>query len=287
MNYKKVMLIISCFFVVGCSSLKKKSDVSYENSERRNINEKVYIKKKEYLKLSDGKEIVQTPETWNGEVREYREINGTKFIEIYDPLEPLNRRVYYFNYYLDKYILIPAVNTYEYITPEFVQKGVSNFFGNLQEINTFLNSLLQFEGKKATITLARFGINSTFGVLGLFDVASALELPKTYEDFGLTLGKYGIGNGPYLVLPGFGPSNLRDTTGKAAGILTVAEINPYDNPVGVDVTHPGVSGISVINTRQENKNFRYYGTGSPFEYEYVRYFYTKYRETLVDIKQKN
>ncbi|MGL4652215.1 MlaA family lipoprotein [Cetobacterium sp.] len=287
MNYKKVMLIISCFFVVGCSSLKKKSDVSYENSERRNINEKVYIKKKEYLKLSDGKEIVQTPETWNGEVTEYSEINGTKFIEIYDPLEPLNRRVYYFNYYLDKYILIPAVNTYEYITPEFVQKGVSNFFGNLQEINTFLNSLLQFEGKKATITLARFGINSTFGVLGLFDVASALELPKTYEDFGLTLAKYGIGNGPYLVLPGFGPSNLRDTTGKAAGILTVAEINPYDNPVGVDVTHPGVSGVSVINTRQENKNFRYYGTGSPFEYEYVRYFYTKYRETLVDIKQKN
>lgn len=287
MNYKKVMLIISCFFVVGCSSLKKKSDVSYENSERRNINEKVYIKKKEYLKLSDGKEIVQTPEAWNGEVTEYSEINGTKFIEIYDPLEPLNRRVYYFNYYLDKYILIPAVNTYEYITPEFVQKGVSNFFGNLQEINTFLNSLLQFEGKKATITLARFGINSTFGVLGLFDVASALELPKTYEDFGLTLAKYGIGNGPYLVLPGFGPSNLRDTTGKAAGILTVAEINPYDNPVGVDVTHPGVSGVSVINTRQENKNFRYYGTGSPFEYEYVRYFYTKYRETLVDIKQKN
>ena len=90
-----------------------------------------------------------------------------------------------------------------------------------------------------------------------------------------------------MVLPGFGPSNLRDTTGKAAGILTVAEINPYDNPVGVDVTHPGVSGVSVINTRQENKNFRYYGTGSPFEYEYVRYFYTKYRETLVDIKQKN
>ncbi|MGL5545086.1 MAG: MlaA family lipoprotein [Cetobacterium sp.] len=284
MNYKKIMLIISCFFVVGCSSLKKKSDVSYKNSEKRNINEKVYIKKKEYLKLSDGKEFLQTPEAWNGEVTEYKEINGTKFIEIYDPLEPLNRRIYYFNYYLDKYILIPAVNTYEYITPEFVQKGVSNFFGNLQEINTFLNSLLQFEGKKATITLARFGINSTFGVLGLFDVASALELPKTYEDFGLTLAKYGIGNGPYLVLPGFGPSNLRDTTGKAAGILTVAEINPYDNPVGVDVTHPGVSGMSVINTRQENKNFRYYGTGSPFEYEYVRYFYTKYRETLVDIK---
>ncbi|MGL4357498.1 MlaA family lipoprotein [Cetobacterium sp.] len=284
MSCKKIVLILSCLFVVGCSAVKKNSDISEPKAERRSINEKVHLQEKEYLKLSDGKEIIQGPEVFNSEVVEYTEINGTKFIEVYDPLEPLNRRVYYFNYYLDKYVLIPAVNTYEYITPTFVQKGVSNFFSNLQEINTFLNSLLQFEGKKATITLARFGINSTFGVLGLFDVASALELPKTYEDFGLTLAKYGVGNGPYLVLPGFGPSNLRDTTGKAAGILTVAEINPYDNPVGVDVRHPAVSGMSSINARQENKNFRYYGTGSPFEYEYVRYFYTKYRDTLVDIK---
>lgn len=284
MNFKKVFVILNCLFVIGCSSMRKTPESSVQVSERRNITEKVYVDKREYLKLSVGKEIMQSPEMSNREIADYKEVNGTKFIEVYDPLEPLNRRIYYFNYYLDKYVLIPAVNTYEYVTPNFVQKGVSNFFSNLQEINTFLNSLLQFEGKKATITLARFGINSTFGVLGLFDVASALELPKTYEDFGLTLAKYGVGNGPYLVLPGFGPSNLRDTTGKATGILTISEINPYDNPVGVDITHPAVSGMSAINTREENKNFRYYGTGSPFEYEYVRYFYTKYRDTLVDIK---
>ncbi len=79
------------------------------------------------------------------------------------------------------------------------------FDENLQEINTFINSLLQFEGRKATITLVRFGINTTLGILGLFDIASKLKLPKQYEDFGLTLAKYGVGNGPYLVLPLFGP----------------------------------------------------------------------------------
>ncbi|MGL5087851.1 MAG: MlaA family lipoprotein, partial [Cetobacterium sp.] len=254
-----------------------------KNNEN-NLNKKIHIDKKSYLALSNGKEIIYQPSNLENNVVLYKEVDGTKFIEVYDPLEPLNRRIYYFNYYLDKYILIPAVNTYEYITPNLVQKGVSNFFSNLGEINTFLNSVLQFEGKKATITLARFGINSTFGIFGVFDVATALELPKNYEDFGLTLAKYGIGNGPYLILPGFGPSNLRDTTGKAVGIVAVSETNPYDMPIGLDITHPGITTLNAVDIRKVSKNFRYYGTGSPFEYEYVRYFYTKYRETLTEIK---
>lgn len=284
MNYKKLITITGCIFFISCSPLKTKNDISEKKIEKKeSLNQHTHLKSNEYLKLGNGKEVVYQPEGIRSEVVEKKEINGTKFIEVYDPLEPLNRRIYYFNYYLDKYVLIPAVNTYEFIAPKFVQKGVSNFFSNLQEINTFINSILQFEGRKATITFVRFGINSTIGILGLFDVASALELPKTYEDFGLTLAKYGVGNGPYLVLPGFGPSNLRDTAGKAAGIVSISEINPYNQPVGFDVNNPGVTTMGAINARKENQNFRYYGTGSPFEYEYVRYFYTKYRDTLIDV----
>ncbi|MGL5001224.1 MAG: MlaA family lipoprotein [Cetobacterium sp.] len=281
MNFKNILICLSFFSFISCTSVKSTSNSATRNNHQNHLNEKIEPNKKSYLALYNDKEVIHEPLNI---INSIEEVNGTKFIEVYDPLEPLNRRVYYFNYYLDKYILMPVVNTYEYITPNLVQKSVSNFFSNLSEINTFLNSLLQFEGRKATITLARFGINSTFGILGMFDVATSLELPKNYEDFGLTLAKYGIGNGPYLVLPGFGPSNLRDTTGKAVGIIAVSEVNPYETPIGLDVTHPGITTLSSIDTRRNNKNFRYYGTGSPFEYEYVRYFYTKYRETLVEIK---
>ncbi|MGL4425827.1 MAG: MlaA family lipoprotein [Cetobacterium sp.] len=284
-SYKKILLCLSCTFIVGCTSIESNfSEKVSQEKQTHKINEKIELNKKSFLALSNGKEMSYSPETSNNETLEYKDIDGTKFIEVYDPLEPMNRRIYYFNYYLDKYVLIPTVNTYDYLTPKIVQRRVSKFFSNLQEINTFLNSILQLEGKKATITLVRFGINSTVGVLGLFDVATSLDLPKNYEDFGLTLAKYGIGNGPYLVLPGFGPSNLRDTTGKAVGVMTLSEINPYDSPIGLDIRHPGVSTLNLIDIRKTNKNFRYYGTGSPFEYEYVRYFYTKYREALIEVK---
>lgn len=281
MNYKKIILLSALTLFVSCSSTPKKTDeiVYHKPVFKETAQEKTM--EKEYLELGIDKEILPQPIKAREVVRE-KTVNGTKFIEVYDPLEPLNRRIYYFNYYLDKFILIPAVNTYEFLVPDVAQKGVSNFFSNLQEISTFLNSLLQFKGKKATISLARFAINSTFGILGVFDVASAMELPKTYEDFGLTMAKYGVGDGAYLVLPGFGPSNLRDATGLGLGTLTLAEVNPYNDPVGVNVNNWGVAGLSGINKRKEQKSFRYYGTGSPFEYEYVRFIYTKYRETLVN-----
>ncbi|WP_297596636.1 VacJ family lipoprotein [uncultured Cetobacterium sp.] len=287
MSCKKMTLIVSFALLIGCSSTEKKLDTTQKESRKNSgIIEKVAVKNKEYLKLDLGKEVVPQPIISTGEVIQKKEVNGTKFIEVYDPLEPLNRRIYYFNYYLDKYVLIPAVNVYEFIAPNMVQKGVSNFFSNLQDISTFINSLLQLEGRKATITLARFGINTIVGVLGLFDVATRMELPKTYEDFGLTFAKYGVGNGPYLVLPGFGPSNLRDTTGKSIGAATIYNIDPYDS-VGVDVNNWGVAAVDAVNIRKETKKFRYYGTGSPFEYEYVRYFYTKYRDTLIGINDVN
>lgn len=250
MNFKRIGTLFILLILFGCSSLNKKENIDISNSKNNNVS----IKKEE----------------------------ATKFIKVYDPLEPFNRRIYSFNYYADKYVMIPAVEAYEFIMPKIAQKGVSNFFANLQEINTFINSLLQFEGRKATITLVRFGINTTLGILGLFDVASKLKLPKQYEDFGLTLAKYGVGNGPYLVLPLLGPSNLRDATGKLAGIATTSTIDPYSK-VGVNVTDLPMTTANVINTRKENEGFRYYESGSPFEYEYVRFIYTKYRETLKEV----
>ncbi|MEF9933380.1 MAG: VacJ family lipoprotein [Cetobacterium sp.] len=210
-----------------------------------------------------------------------QDVKDTKFLAIYDPVEPFNRRMYYFNYYLDKYFLIPVVNTYEFVTPTPLQKGVNNFFNNFQNVSTFANSILQFKLGKAAVTALRFGVNSTVGILGLFDVATDIGLPKTYEDLGLTLAYYGVGNGPYLVLPGYGPTNLRDITGKAVGGVLIYEADIY-HPL--DFRADGIEGGSLyaINTRKNTKSFRYYGTGTPFEYEYVRFFYTTYRDILKD-----
>lgn len=281
MNYKKLAILICFIGLMGCSSTKQRS-VKQEKEKQYTILEESRIQNGEYLELSNGQKTVLEPVVFENEVAEKKEINGTKFIEVYDPLEPLNRRIYYFNYYLDKFVLIPAVNIYEFVTPTILQDGVSNFFTNLQEVNIFANSLLQIKGKKATIAFTRFLINSTLGIFGLFDVATALELPAVYEDFGLTLAKYGVGDGPYLVLPGFGPSNLRDGTGQAVGLFTLYKTNPYDN-VGLDTNNWEYGAAGTINARKKNKNFRYYGTGSPFEYEYVRYLYTEYRNTLAEV----
>ena len=131
----------------------------------------------------------------------------TDLVGVYDPWEPFNRRMYYFNAKLDKYILLPTVRVYQAVTPAPVEKGVHNFFRNLREIKTFSNSVLQGETKKSLITFNRFAINSTFGVFGLFDVATKVGLRRQREDFGLTLANYGVKEGPYLVLPLFGPSS--------------------------------------------------------------------------------
>jgi len=197
-------------------------------------------------------------------------------VAVYDPWEPFNRRMYYFNAKLDKYVLLPTVKAYQTVTPAPMEKGVHNFFRNLREIKTFSNSVLQGETKKSLITFNRFTINSTFGVLGLFDVATRVGLKRQKEDFGLTLAKYGVKDGPYLVLPLFGPSNLRDATG--LGVDTV--FKGYADPLEIaDASQSDIEFILLngIDARA-NIDFRYHGTGSPFEYEIVRYLYFKLRK---------
>ncbi len=130
-----------------------------------------------------------------------------------DPLEGLNRGIYKFNDVADKAVFKPVAGAYKAVAPTPVRTGVNNFFGNLKTFITTVNQVLQFKFNKAAESATRFVVNSTVGIAGLFDVASKTGIPQYKEDFGQTLGYWGVGNGAYLMLPFFGPSTLRDTGG--------------------------------------------------------------------------
>ena len=130
-----------------------------------------------------------------------------------DPLEPLNRGIYKFNDGADALLIKPAGEFYSLIVPQWIRSGVSNFFSNINDVIVALNGLLQGKMSQAGSDVARLAINTTVGVLGLFDFATGWGFEKHDEDFGQTLGYWGIGDGPYIVLPILGPSNLRDTVG--------------------------------------------------------------------------
>ena len=128
---------------------------------------------------------------------------GNFISDVYDPWEPFNRRMYYFNYQVERLVVSPVINTYKFITPDFVEHRVTNFFKNIKVLNTLANSTLQMKGRKSMRALGRFTINTILGLGGIFDVASKMGMPKPYEDFGLTLAHYGVKRGPFLVLPFF------------------------------------------------------------------------------------
>jgi phospholipid-binding lipoprotein MlaA len=135
-----------------------------------------------------------------------------------DPLEPLNRGIYKFNDVVDKAVLKPVATGYKEAMPDLVRSAVGNFFSNLDDVLVLLNDLLQFKLDRAASDISRLIWNTTVGIAGLIDVATPMDLPKHNEDFGQTLGYWGIGNGPYLVLPFYGPSTLRDTVGTVVDI---------------------------------------------------------------------
>lgn len=140
----------------------------------------------------------------------------------HDPFESYNRAMFSFNDSLDENVMKPVAKAYKDYVPSPVQSGVSNFFGNLGDILVVLNDLLQGKFSQARDDTLRVFVNSVFGLLGLFDVASHMELPKHHEDFGQTLGVWGVSDGPYLVLPFLGPSSVRDT----AGLLVDSTADP-------------------------------------------------------------
>ena len=193
-----------------------------------------------------------------------------------DPFEEFNRRMYHFNYEIERIVITPVVNTYKFITPDFVENRVSNFFKNTKVLNTMANSAFQFKGRKSMRALGRFSINTILGLGGLFDVASKMGMPKPHEDFGLTLAYYGVGRGPYLILPILGPTYLRDAFGMAVDGSVAGKVDIYHRMSLFNSTNAGFSILRGIDMRK-NIDFHYHQTNSPFEYEYVRYLYSKYR----------
>lgn len=127
-----------------------------------------------------------------------------------DPLEPLNRSVHQFNDAVDRTVFKPVAKTYRDLTPTPIQRGIRNFFNNLEDAWSIVNNILQFKGEAAGDSFFRFGVNTFIGLGGILDVATEMRIERHTEDFGQTLGRWGVGAGPYIVLPFLGPSNLRD-----------------------------------------------------------------------------
>ena len=163
-----------------------------------------------------------------------------------DPWEGFNRSMFTFNETVDEYGLKPLAQGYDAVTPNFMQKGISNFFSNLGEVPNVFNNLFQGKFDETASSTFRFIINSTFGIFGLFDVASEMGLRPYNEDFGQTLGYWGVSSGPYLVLPFFGPSTVRDASGM------VVDYSIYDSMDAYEFTNNDkwiARGINVIQLR--------------------------------------
>ncbi len=148
-----------------------------------------------------------------------------------DPLEGYNRAMFKFNDTVDQVALKPVATAYKTVTPSFVQTGVGNFFGNLADVWSAVNNLLQGKGEAGLQDVVRVGMNSTFGIFGLIDIASQAGIPKHSEDFGQTLGWYGVQPGPYVMLPLLGPSTVRDTV--ALPLDITGDPWRYKDPVSV------------------------------------------------------
>jgi phospholipid-binding lipoprotein MlaA len=169
-----------------------------------------------------------------------------------DPLAPFNEKMFWINLKLDKYVLRPVATGYADVLPEDVRRHIGNFWDNVGVIPRFANNLFQLKVQRAGTEVGRFAINSTLGGVGFFDVADSwFGLKEHDEDFGLTLGHYGVGMGPYLVLPFYGPSSIRDTVGRAAD----GAMNPMSYTLPWYISLPATAGASVasaVNYRSLN-----------------------------------
>ena len=194
-----------------------------------------------------------------------------------DPLEPMNRAIFGFNEVVDDAILKPAANTYKYITPDPIETGVSNFFSNAGEVSTIANDILQLKFDQAGHDLARFSINTTIGILGIFDVATSMGFQKNREDFGQTLGYWGMPQGPYLVIPFFGASSFRD----APGLYADQQISPIDQLHNKEEL--ALTTLNIIDIRARLlRATRILDTAAKDKYIFIRESYLQQREVLVN-----
>ncbi|MEP7083418.1 MAG: VacJ family lipoprotein, partial [Betaproteobacteria bacterium] len=197
--------------------------------------------------------------------------------QVYDPLEPVNRVIFNVNDTLDRVIVRPVAQGYVNVVPRLVRTGVSNVFGNISDAFSAINNLLQGKREALGNDMGRVLVNTTFGLGGIFDIASEGNIEKHDEDFGQTLGYWGVGPGPYLVLPILGPSNIRDT----AGLVVQGYLDP------VNQVTPPENQWELIVLRALDTRARLLGTedlvaGAALDkYTFIRSAYTQRRRSQV------
>lgn len=196
----------------------------------------------------------------------------------YDPWEKLNRFTYRFNARFDDHVFLPVANGYRRVLPSPVRVGIHNFFSNLAEIQSIVNYAVQLRWINGGRNIGRFVINSTIGIGGLLDIATKLHLPAAQTGLSATLATYGVHPGPYLVIPLLGPSTLRDGVGFLGDYGVNYSIDPANLYRGTQSY--ALSTVDAVDQRS-NISFQYFGTGSPFEYETVRFLYV-HRELIED-----
>ncbi len=200
----------------------------------------------------------------------------------YDPLQKMNRGIFWFNDHADQYVLEPAAKGWNFVVPQGVQNSLSDFFANLRFPVVMVNNLLQGKVQPAAVDVSRFMVNTTFGIAGFFDPASDWGLERHHEDFGQTLGVWGVPPGPYLVLPLFGPSNPRDTG--ALAVDYVLSVTPLFAPGYATIS---AGAVNAVNARaqviEEVKDAK---EASLDYYVFVRNAYHQRRDALIhDQKQ--
>jgi phospholipid-binding lipoprotein MlaA len=195
-----------------------------------------------------------------------------------DPVEPMNRAVYRFNEGFDRAVMKPVAEGYRAVTPQIAQTGLRNFFSNLDDVTVLANDVLQLKLDQSTRDFLRLAFNSTFGLLGMIDVASEMGLRKHNEDFGQTLGRWGVGTGPYLVLPFIGPGNLRDSFGFAVDTRHTDLVRGLDD---VATRNPTL-GVRLVAQRADLLEAKQaFDAAALDEYEFTRDFYLERRRSLV------
>lgn len=194
-----------------------------------------------------------------------------------DPIEGFNRAMFAFNEGLDTVLIKPVAQGYDTVLPTPVKTGVTNFFGNIADLFIGVNNLLQGKADQAVSDLGRVAINSTIGILGLFDVATEAGLEKHEEDFGQTFGRWGMGDGAYVVIPVFGPRTVRDT----AGLVLDVAVDPVGNVDHV-TTRNSLLALRMIDTRADLLPAdKVVEEAALDKYSYVRDGYLQRRRNLV------
>lgn len=192
-----------------------------------------------------------------------------------DPMESMNRKIFHFNEKMDRWILYPAANGYDKVTPEPIQKLVTSVFQNLGEVRNFVNAVLQFRMDDAVVSSGRFIINSTVGMLGMLDVANELGMHPRYQDFGLTLARWNVSSGSYLVLPFYGPK----TTRSAVGFLGDVWVNPMNRLDWWDSDFMIVHTLDTLDTRNQLRNAEGMIVGD--RYTFIRDAYLQNRNFMI------